>query len=269
MRVDLTGRQIGRLTVLGVADHKSKCGSKLWKCICECQKGLPEDVIKYTYATTGNLNTGASDKPGGTMSCGCLKRERDAQMGKNNKKQNKYDLQSKEYGVGYIDNSDYYFIFDKEDYDLIKDYCWHRHQDGYLRTCCEHFNDEQGKRHNKYIMLHQLLGKHYNIGNGVEVDHINGKPYDNRKINLRESDHSLNMKNVRLSVSNTSGHKGVHYSKRENKWKAYITCNTEQIHLGTFLLYEDAVKAREEAERIYFGEFNRSKEDLLNGTRCG
>ena len=27
-----------------------------------------------------------------------------------------------------------YIDFDKEDYDLIKNFCWHKHKDGYLRT---------------------------------------------------------------------------------------------------------------------------------------
>jgi hypothetical protein len=30
---------------------------------------------------------------------------------------------------------------------------------------------------------------------------------------------------------------------------------------------EEAIKARERAEKKYFGEFNREKEFLLNGTR--
>lgn len=207
---------------------------------------------------------------GGVSSCGCLKRETSIKAGEKNKRYNKYDLEMESYGIGFVNNSDYYFLFDKEDYDLIKDYCWHKHQDGYLRTCYESYTDENGKRHNKYIMMHQLLGKHYQIGNGNEVDHKNGKPFDNRKANLRESNHLLNMKNVKLFKNNKSGHKGVCYSKRERKWKAYIHCDKQKYHLGTFESFEDAVRVREEAEKKYFGEFNREKDFLTNEEkRCG
>lgn len=264
---DLTGQTFGRLFVVGLSDRRTKDGKKLWECVCNCDSYLPMNERKRIYATDSNLKRGASEKKGGTASCGCLAKEVKAENGRKNKKHNEYDLDSKEYGIGYVDNSDYCFYFDKEDYKLIAQYCWHKHQDGYLRTCIDNYKDENGKRHNKYIMMHQLLGIHYKIGNGKEVDHKNGKVYDNRKSNLRESTHSLNMKNTKLFSTNKSGHKGVRYSKRENKWKAYIQCNKQKIHLGTFALVEQAIEAREEAEKKYFGEFSREKQFLLNGTR--
>ena len=39
----------------------------------------------------------------------------------------------------------YKFIIDKEDYNLVNQYCWHKHQDGYLRTCCNHIIDKNGR----------------------------------------------------------------------------------------------------------------------------
>lgn len=102
----------------------------------------------------------------------------------------------------------------------------------------------------------------------VEIDHINGNVYDNRKLNLRIVEGSKNAKNLKLYINNKSGHKGVSFSKRENRWKAYIQNDNQKIHLGTFLVYEDAVKARERAEIKYFGDYSRKSEDLMNGTRC-
>lgn len=255
--IDITGNRYGRLVVIERTDIKSG-GKYLWKCLCDCQIKLPEGQRKYTFTTKSNLERGASDKRGGTSSCGCFKAENSVIVGKKNRKHNKYDL-SGEYGIGYTSKNEK-FYFDLEDYDLIKDYCWHMHTDGYIRTCCG-IDKINGKRKNKYIMLHQLLSKKY--GYGEEPDHINGRTYDNRKENLRESIHEQNMKNCKMYKNNTSGHKGVYYSKREGKWKATINIDKKQTHLGTFSNYEDAVVCRENAERRYYKEFNRAYKDLI------
>lgn len=178
-----------------------------------------------------------------------------------NKKFNTYDL-SGEYGVGWTRNG-YEFYFDKADYDIIKDYCWHKHQDGYLRTCYGKTNNGG----NAYILMHRLILFGFNKTVNQEIDHINGKTNDNRRENMRVVTHSQNMKNVKLSNRNTSGHKGVHFNKLERKYKAYIRVDKRQINLGTFKCYEDAVKARESAEEKYYKELSRTQGDLANGTR--
>ena len=211
----------------------------MWKCLCDCQLNLPEVDRKYTYTTASNLYRGISNKKGGTISCGCYKSEVNRIIGKNNKRHNKYDLSGK----------------------YIKDYCWNTHTGGYIRTCYHTVKLDNSKQKNLYIMIHQLLSEIY--GYGEEPDHINGKPWDNRKQNLRKSTHEQNMKNCKMYKNNISGHKGVYYAKRENRWKASININKKQVHLGTFLLYEDAVKCREAAEEKYYGEFNRRKENLV------
>lgn len=40
-----------------------------------------------------------------------------------------------------------------------------------------------------------------------------------------------------------------------SKWCAHISINKKQIYLGNFPSFEEAVKARKEAEEKYFGEF--------------
>lgn len=252
---DMIDKKFNRLTVIEKSDIKNKNGNRLWKCICDCQQGLPEDQIKYTYTTKAALIRGISGyTTGAQKSCGCLLKERQKTNGLLNKKTNRYDITSYDYGIGWT-NNDLEFYFDLEDYELIKQYCWHEHTDGYLRTCISHYFDEDNKRHNKYIMMHQL------IMNDKEIDHIDGNPKNNRKNNLRKTTHCENMKNTKLSISNTSGHKGVHLTNN-GRWGACITHNNKRIHLGTFMNYEDAVRVREEAEQKYFGEFNRSRENL-------
>lgn len=241
---DLINSKIGSLTVLEKTDKKSQDKRFLYKCLCDCGKYVYKTRHDLLYKRNHNIN----------VTCGC---RINSDYGIWNKKVNKYDL-SNAYGIGYTDDG-YKFYFDLEDYELIKDYCWSKHSDGYLRTCYDHYKDENGKRHNKYIMMHQLIAKKYNFKND-EPDHINGKPFDNRKENLRDVSHMNNSKNTKLYSNNKSGHKGVCRGNRG--WVAYIYYNNKRLHLGTFDEIEDAIKAREDAEEKYFGEYNRKKEFL-------
>lgn len=251
---DMIGKKFNRLTVIEKSDIKNKNGNRLWKCICDCQLELPEEERKYTYASKSALVRGIEGYKKGTIkSCGCLHREKASINGLKNKKTNKYDI-SHEYGIGWT-STDKEFYFDLEDYDLIKQYCWHEHQDGYLRTLYSHYFDEDGKRHNKYIMMHQL------VMNAKGIDHIDGNPKNNQKSNLRIVTHSENMKNMKLSENNTTGCKGVYHTKY-NTWNARISYNNIVYNLGTFKSYEGAYKARKEAEIKYYGEFNRAEEYL-------
>lgn len=87
------------------------------------------------------------------------------------------------------------------------------------------------------------------------IDHVNGDPSDNRLCNLREATKSQNMMNVGKIKSNTSGVRGVGWSKISQKWRAYICVNKRNIHLGLFDDIEDAKAARFKAVIKYHGEF--------------
>lgn len=230
---DLSGQVFGRLTVICRVENDKKNNSR-WKCICDC----------------GNECTvlGVNLRNGGTKSCGCLAKELAI---KRNKKQNIYDLDSCEYGVGYDYNGNK-FYFDKEDYDLISEYCWHSDSKGYIVTVRP-----------KNIRMHRLVMKIE--GNDI-IDHINLNKADNRKENLRIVTNSQNRMNTRIPICNTSGTKGVCYVKSRDKWCAYISVNKKRITLGRYNNIEDAIAAREAAEKLYFGEYNYSieKDHLFN-----
>lgn len=59
--------------------------------------------------------------------------------------------------------------------------------------------------------------------------------------------------NTRMHSNNTSGRTGVHWHKATQKWSAAIRAQGVSIHLGVFETFENAVKAREEAELKYYG----------------
>ena len=173
------------------------------------------------------------------------------------KKYNKYDL-SGEYGIGYTSNTDSYgrneFYFDLEDYDKIKDYCWHFENHDYVRA-----RNLSKSGHIKLRNVIMLVPDKY------IADHVHGKASrnDNRKENLRIVSKSQNGMNCDYSKRNTSGAIGVYWRKDINKWYARITVNYNTIHLGYFNEFEDAIKARKDAEDKYFGEYSYDKSQAM------
>lgn len=101
-----------------------------------------------------------------------------------------------------------------------------------------------GKRNNTY--LHHLV---LPAKKGFDIDHINRNKLDNRLKNLRYVTRSQNIYNMGLKTNNTSGHKGVTWDKRRNKWRAYIGGSVARKELGSFKNKSDAIKARKNAEK--------------------
>ena len=229
---DLTGQRFGRLTVINrVEDHVMPSGEKRSRWFCKCDCGNEITVIGK-----------ALTKKNGTKSCGCFVREN---MSKIKKKYNTYDLTG-EYGIGYtLKNEE--FWFDLEDYSKIKDYCWSKNKDGYIVST--------NIKTRKTTLLHRIIT---NCLDNLMPDHIHGKEtrYDNRKSNLRIVTKQQNGMNSALSENNTSGVSGVKWHSRDKVWESCITVNYKRIYLGRYDKFEDAVKARKNAEEKYFGEFS-------------
>lgn len=224
--IDLTGQRFGRLIVVNKLNDRTPIH---WECVCDCGK--------HTIVSGTNL------KSGHTQSCGCLNREKTLVACK---KYNQYDL-SGEYGVGFASNNNKTFYFDKDDYNLIKNYCWYHDNLNYIRTRINK---------NTQITLHRLI---MNPPDDKVIDHINYDTTDNRKSNLRICTQSQNLMNSMKRIDNTSGHTGVYYNKRNKKWFSVITVNGEVINLGTYKDKNDAIKIRQQAERQYFGKYQNTK----------
>lgn len=89
------------------------------------------------------------------------------------------------------------------------------------------------------------------------MDHINTIRSDNRIANLREATNSQNNFNSPMKPNNTSGFKGVSWSKREGKFKAQIAANGVRMVLGSFDSPEEASEAYKSAAAKLHGEFAR------------
>lgn len=233
---DLTGQQFGRLKVLERAeDYISPSGNHAvqWKCECQCENKTI--VIVQRSSLTNHT----------AQSCGCLQKEL---LSKRKSKQNRYDL-SGEYGIGWTSNTDEEFYFDLEDYEKIKDYCWSKNIDDKNYVSLRARN----KGTKKIVLFHQI------IAGGINKDHINRNPLDNRKNNLRDATVSENAKNKSKRNDNTSGVTGVSYEAKSGTWRAEITCNKQKFYLGSFADKNRAITERLRAEQKYFGEFAPQK----------
>ena len=88
------------------------------------------------------------------------------------------------------------------------------------------------------------------------LDHKDRNPSNNDPCNLRPVTYFQNQGNRSMSKNNTSGVKGVHWSRHAKKWHADIKIDRKKKHLGYFDNIDDAARAYKEASRLYFGEFS-------------
>lgn len=139
-------------------------------------------------------------------------------------------------------------FFDEEDEPLYMSRKWHINNCGYL------MGKARGNETPEKVMFHRLV-----LGalHGQIIDHVNGNPLDNRKVNLRFCTHAENMRNRKTHGNNASGIKGVQRCS-DSRFRARITVNGRRIEIGSFRSAEDAGKAYAAAARHYFGNFARA-----------
>ena len=91
----------------------------------------------------------------------------------------------------------------------------------------------------------------------VEIDHKNRQRSDNAIGNLRACNQSQNQMNTNLRRDNTTGHKGIVFTK--GKWQAKGHLNGEAKYLGRFCTKEEAIEAYERFSIANHGEFKRTE----------
>lgn len=108
-----------------------------------------------------------------------------------------------------------------------------------------------------------------NATDGMFVDHVNGETLDNRKTNLRLVTHAQNQYNRRIPNTNTSGYKGVQWSKQKQKWIAVASLKGKLYYGGGYADKLEAAKAYDRLAVKLFGEFARFNfpENTSRGSR--
>ena len=136
-------------------------------------------------------------------------------------------------------------LIDEADIPLVKSYKW-GFDGNYARTSVV----ENGKL--KILYLHRLI-----MNNPKKVvDHLNGNRLDNRRCNLRVCTRADNVHNRTCKPATSSGIHGISWVKRINKWHVRICIDYKQKHIGYYSNLNDAIEARKEAEKKYFGDFS-------------
>ena len=225
--LDLTGHRYGKLVVLERASTQSdrKHPFAYWKCVCDCGN---EKICRADFLRNGSFH-----------SCGSCPVITD----------------EGEY-MKYTDSSGRFFIFDREDLDIVKLHRWNvSNHDGHVD--CSTASGEL------FILTRLLM----NLQNPDEtVTHLNGNIWDNRKSNLRICDRVHRDARRKLYATNTTGYKGVSRCK-DGKYVANIRKDKKTMYLGHYDTAKDAAKAYDAAAIGLFGEFALTNEELIRRSR--
>lgn len=208
------GEVYGKLTILEEGPRSNKDKRQVW-CSCDCGNQNPT-LVQVNNIISGN-----------TTSCGCVGIE-----------------SRKTHGMS---NTRTYQI-----------------HEGMLRRCnCPQqlgYENYGGRGIKVRERWNPLLGGSFenffeDMGeapDGMSLDRIDFND-DYYKENCRWATNSVQGYNKGLDPNNTSGKSGVSFYSRTGKWSAEIHVENQHIRLGYFVNFEDAVKAREEAELKYYG----------------
>ena len=142
--------------------------------------------------------------------------------------------------IGVTSKGDFFKI-DLEDLWRCKQHSWIKDDKGYFVATIN----------KKRAILHRFI---LNVTDSKKhIDHKNGNKSDNCKINLRICNSKQNSKNIARKKNNKSGYPGIR--KIKTVWKARITVNRKEISLGSYKTFYEALRARQDAEIKYYGEF--------------
>ena len=137
------------------------------------------------------------------------------------------------------------FCIDADMLEKVRDVSFYRCRQGYVN---EYLMDSKGVKLYDYLFPHK---------DGLEVDHINLDTFDNRRCNIRYCTHQQNQINQPVQKNNTSGVSGVSWYGPRNKYRARIKVSQQEIHLGYYGTFIEAVQARNVGMECMFGEYGR------------
>jgi len=236
--LDITGQRFGTLVATRLDEQRSPHGHRQWWCSCDCGS---ETLILQGSLTSGNTSR-CNDHP-----------------------KNEYEIYSNvvKMDVSTDSHKHQFTIFDIDDLDRVINF---KNQTGRMRWIYTDSSVQPDALHGKYVMgtdrktrLHRfILG---DIDPQLIVDHINGNTMDNRKENLRVTTRRENNKNMRMRITNTSGHTGVRVNARSGLYEAKIQLQGKTFFLGSFNTLSDAnIAYRSAAKVLGFSE--------RHGTKC-
>jgi hypothetical protein len=140
-------------------------------------------------------------------------------------------------------------IVDSDMYETLSALRWRIHRTGNDKShktpmTWTEFNGKAGA-----VSMHRLI---MGLSDGLEIDHINRNPLDNRRANLRFCTRRENARN-RTYRKASGGYKGV--SPDGTRWRAYIILDGKHVSLGGYATEIEGAVAYDAAAREHYGEF--------------
>jgi len=210
--LDIANLKIGHLTALRPTDER-KGGAVVWECRCDCEE---ENIVyRTTYQLrrlTRNLHCGCQDATAEKLKSGRIADVTNQTFGR----LTALRPTDKRIGRAVIWECEC-SCGQKEIFRALDSL-----RDSGEQQSCGCWLSEISKENSK---------KNFHFVGGTRIESI---------------------KNQKLLKNNKSGVRGVHFDNKANKWRAVIYFQGKQIHLGLFLELNDAAKARQEAEDVYF-----------------
>lgn len=113
-------------------------------------------------------------------------------------------------------------------------------------------------RGNDKVLLHRSIA---GVVSEELVDHANGNGLDNRRINLRACDGSLNRANSSARKRSSTGIKGI--SPSDGGYRATLTVRGELVFNKRFRTIDDAAEAYDMTAKLYLGDFAFTNRDSV------
>ena len=151
-------------------------------------------------------------------------------------------------------------LVDIEDLPIIAEYQWNASWNPDRKSYYATANIRLPSGKKTSIRLNRLV---MNAQHPFVVDHINTVTLDNRKSNLRICTKSENGMNRGKQSNNTTGHKGICFSKSKNRYVVHIKKDGKSKYIGGYENYEDAVIAHEQALEKMHGDFSRIEDSTV------
>ncbi|MBP1971581.1 hypothetical protein J2Z83_003732 [Virgibacillus natechei] len=213
--IDLAGEKFNRLTVVSFVGEEGT--HRLWRCKCEC--GNERTIREYAF------------KNGRTKSCGCYNRQRSSEY-------------NTKHGQSYKNKK---FTPEYQAWANMVKRCTNHNATGY-----EYWGGRGITICDRWELFENFFA---DMGSKPTENHSLDR-IDNEKDyspdNCKWSDKTEQVINRRIPKNNSTGAKGVYWHKTANKYHARIGVNGKTINLGSHRNFEEAVKARVEAEEKYW-----------------